>query len=370
MKYYYFLFFIAIYSCKKSDINTKTGKIVITEKFRIISVDENTPTHLKKPLNVFVMGSDTLLHFTDNQNTIHFLSFSTQEPKFRLNFDYNGPNGVGSFYKYYFHNFDSIFVNRHMTDDIYLLDSSGQVIDKMNYLGHDVSASFDGFKIYHEEDSVFGIFASSPAGYWLEVEPLKSNIFIKSMLNGKNYKALNYVYPKSFEESKSSNLSIYPVFTENKIIVGFKGSHQVFVLNTKNNKLQSKKVESKFSEGVMRSLDAPNINEHTRYAIQHLSYSYILWDKYKKVYYRFVKLPYMPKLDEDLNSLLRYPPKFSLMVLDENLNILAEKELKSRTYELRDSFVTPEGLWVSTHHPANPNIVEDQFRFQLVQFEF
>jgi hypothetical protein len=76
-------------------------------------------------------------------------------------------------------------------------------------------------------------------------------------------------------------------------------------------------------------------------------YRSLLYDPYRKVYYRFANIALPPPLDADVQNPRRYE-MMSIVVLDEEFNILSETRFKSsvlgKNYLERMSFVGPDGL--------------------------
>jgi hypothetical protein len=97
-------------------------------------------------------------------------------------------------------------------------------------------------------------------------------------------------------------------------------------------------------------------------------YPNLIYDKFKNKFYRIVRLPY------DENVLKRYrqgissklpPYTFSVIELDENLNILSEwVDEKSVLHPERGVFVDERGLWIIEREVKN----EDKMIFQKVEF--
>ncbi len=65
----------------------------------------------------------------------------------------------------------------------------------------------------------------------------------------------------------------------------------------------------------------------------------------------------------------RYPLNFSIIVFDENLNIIGETQMPDNTYNRMLMFVAPEGLYISTNHIKNPDFDEDYLKFELFELK-
>jgi hypothetical protein len=49
---------------------------------------------------------------------------------------------------------------------------------------------------------------------------------------------------------------------------------------------------------------------------------------------------------------------FTILIFDKDLNCLDEKVLSYKNYLLKDAFIGPKGLYISTTSYANPNLDE------------
>lgn len=98
-------------------------------------------------------------------------------------------------------------------------------------------------------------------------------------------------------------------------------------------------------------------------------HSVLKYDHYKDVFYLMTYLP-VKDIEKDRKDILKHynAPKFkpiSLMVLDNEFQLIDEIELPGRHYDLYDFFVTKDGLYISTNNEFNENFNEDALRFDL-----
>ncbi len=96
-------------------------------------------------------------------------------------------------------------------------------------------------------------------------------------------------------------------------------------------------------------------------------YRNLLYDPYRQLFYRLVKHN-MDDFTDDLKpeDAYQYPPVFSIMILDQNLNKIGEHYFnKKRHYDIYQSFVGREGLYISISNPLRPDYEEDKITFEL-----
>ena len=94
-------------------------------------------------------------------------------------------------------------------------------------------------------------------------------------------------------------------------------------------------------------------------------YGNIIYDKYRNVYYRVA----YPEKDYDMaeNFVELWQSGrglFSIMILDENLNVIGETLLPENKYRSDLMLVLENGLYISTSHYKNSDFNEDLLAFQ------
>ncbi len=111
-----------------------------------------------------------------------------------------------------------------------------------------------------------------------------------------------------------------------------------------------------------------NLMEELKLTCETPSYETFLYDPYRKVYYRIAYPRVELEPGADYLELVRSGRKsFSIMVLDENLQLIGETAFPEYTYNARMCMVLKDGLYISTHHPKNPDFSDEQLQFQKVE---
>ena len=103
-------------------------------------------------------------------------------------------------------------------------------------------------------------------------------------------------------------------------------------------------------------------NEYNYYVKSTARYESIKYDEYNNLYYRIVLFP--PK-NLDKKNVNNLDMDISIMVLDSDFNLIAEKRLPNNTYDYDDFFVTKDGFWLSKNNTNNPNFNEEIMTFDL-----
>jgi len=60
---------------------------------------------------------------------------------------------------------------------------------------------------------------------------------------------------------------------------------------------------------------------------------------------------------------------FSILVLDDQFNIITERRFKGGIYFTSEFFVTDKGLWISKYNPFNENQEENVLTFDLFKLQ-
>lgn len=100
------------------------------------------------------------------------------------------------------------------------------------------------------------------------------------------------------------------------------------------------------------------------------NYGNMIYDKYRNLYYRIA----YPKTTIEKNvkgyELREYGrKKFSIIILDENFNIIGETMFPDYTYNSRLIFIKEDGVYISNSHYLNPNYDDDILGFEKFKLE-
>ncbi|WP_186756032.1 DUF4221 family protein [Echinicola salinicaeni] len=142
-------------------------------------------------------------------------------------------------------------------------------------------------------------------------------------------------------------------------IYSFAGSDSLFIYDN-NYKLNSKVLaKSKEIEEIPSFEVYPGKLNSMQMCIEYGSYGRVLYDKFKNLYYRIVRLPrgYDPKGDYDINALAK--SAFSIIKFDGEFNRLSETVFEKEIYDLNCVFITKKGLNIPRTNYWNEDLAED-----------
>ncbi len=182
----------------------------------------------------------------------------------------------------------------------------------------------------------------------------------------------NTNYPPIYNDKcyLSNELSFdYTIVNKDTIVINYPIDNSLYMYSLKKQKvLLKKEAKSQYKLENVKNTDCNKVwdtKTYWKHIYTSYLYSGIIYDKYRDIYYRFLKLP---KKDYNLNTKhnsLNIP--FIITVLDNKLNIIAEsKPINEKpNYIPFDYFVNKDGLWVSKNNPENPEYDEDKLVFEL-----
>lgn len=178
-----------------------------------------------------------------------------------------------------------------------------------------------------------------------------------------------YSYPLKFPDLMKQKMPI--VYSEanvlihnNKVVLSYSLGHQVFA-STNDGVWTTYVLKSKYVNKSFDSGFGNDVLESMRNFVESPYYLSLVYDKYRNVYYRFVYPGIDVTRQDDVMKLGEFRRVFSVMIIDEDFNVLGETLMPENTYNSNMFFINEAGLWISTNHPENPDFDEDAINFQL-----
>lgn len=367
----FFLYFVVFlfFSCADDQIsieNEKMGLMTPTMELKQVKtksflLDTNTAP---KPLYI-QMTSDSLdtrqLSFLNNYNNSIYI-YNYDVPKFikKITFDKDGPNGVKGPMGYHIKNIDSIYIYSKLLE-ISLTNSQGKILNKVSLIGgSDIRKSPIDWAYTYPSYYVETVtpFMETSKGLLLTgqfegdmrdsiIDKFKFTTHIDFKLNDINY---THTYPPSLygNDIAWGGGLLTEVFPQlhpdgNKLIYSFPVSHNLYIADIKDDTYDIVYAGSNFS-GTINSLAKKHGKSNKRIKsnfVRQDMYAAIIYDKYRKVYYRFLRKA-IPNAPVDTSWKEK---KIAIILMDEKFNYLGETILGTeREWHWQNSFVTEEGL--------------------------
>ncbi|WP_130736099.1 DUF4221 family protein [Flavobacterium sp. J27] len=302
-------------------------------------------------------------------NVAEILFFDLNEKKIYKKLSFSEDKG---FYKstngFKFINKDSIIVSNVRTDTLYITDFYEKIKFKKHF-------KFQGENYYISQVTSMN---SHP------IVKYKSNLYVTPMLFTENQKEfinkpflfeynfktdslkpLNVYFPKEYIASDYFSFELSHYFDGKNVIFSPMNSHKIWIVNLETKKMRIVEAKSDYCREFLKFKDSPQKTMidgmyNNAYYSQYIS---IIYDKYRKVYYRlFYQGIDIDKNDKNLSNEYDYPKVMSIITLDENFNKIAEDIFPNHDF-MSMYFITPDGLYMNSDNVLNQNYDEDKLTF-------
>ncbi|SIO00673.1 DUF4221 family protein [Algoriphagus halophilus] len=194
-----------------------------------------------------------------------------------------------------------------------------------------------------------------------EEEVKKSKPFFKVELSGKedNIKWLDINRPTDEWSNGKKSPDLNWAENGDSIIVSPHMDHRLWIISKKGEKLLKYKEAKANKINSFRIIEGyPIGDEEIIKTLKNGRYEILLYDKFRKVYYRF----FYPGIDSRKFNLsprqqLSNNPKIGILILDNKLDIIGEYTFGTNYIESWNYFVGRKGLYVSTKNPNRGGIL-------------
>lgn len=362
------LFVLTLFACNSPKETDAKLEFVLTEKFRTFPM----PSDMGH-LDLYFQTIADQYFFLFDYNSKKLLSYSipNNELMNTLQFEREGPNGIGDLMGIFVTSPEEIFVTNR-SNVLFKFDSKGNLIQKteINVTGLDEKGISPFINILSfAKDGLY--FPAVPATFdWTSITP-KELTEIPNLMRydtiSKSFTPVSY-FPAEFVGDNLKK-SIFPLLSL--------GPDEVPVINMNFRniyRIKDGEVISSFAghSGFPNdppTSDSPNMFEDMPEIMRMIKYTDIYTDlfyhKNQDLMVRVAKFEDVPENYLDADSFLA--SKWGLVFLDSEFNKVGELDLMPDRYYGKYIFGDKAGIWVSTDHPENPDFSEDFLRFQLIE---
>ena len=293
-----------------------------------------------------------------------------------------GPNAVeGGAFSYDFINADSIVLSAIYRSCVYLVNSEGVILkkymlsDKEPMIHNTVFTSIVNVPVV-AMDNVLEIpcfipysrnilepnpksfnFADYPIAYLLDMNTFElkaSKVHYPHLYDNDNL--VNH--DEMFSRVQGGNNLVYSFHTYDSILVT--SDHVTSQMYNAKSRYIGKVRNLGVKVGASREeLHKKGLNPH---------YRNIVYDKYRKVYYRFAYYEYDFPGPYNVDFLLSGGP-FSIIIMDDKFNVVGETVFPKDTYATRIWFVNKEGLWLSENNFQRKDMTDDVLSFRCLKLK-
>lgn len=286
-----------------------------------------------------------------------------------------GNNGVGKMLGFDIINFDSIFLTSNSYYNfLFIIDSSSTVVNKIDFeigegpfLRTTLLRSCFGDKIYLLDENIIvhRIYMDDDDGF-KKLQNYSVGFIFNIKSNKTNLYPLNYP-DISITKDKILNSMSNLIINKKNLIISYSLGNEIFVSSNKGS-YKSYTIKSKYINSKLKGFGSNDMLESVKKFVEGSHYMSLVFDSYRNVYYRFVYPGIEVNTSSNLMALNEFKQIFSIMIVDENFNIIGETLMPENTYNPNMFFINKDGLWISLNHINNPNFDPDFIKFQLFNF--
>ncbi len=354
---YSFFLFLSLLSCEskkdKSTTNNSDKNVLEINYSDSISInlDKNTSANSMATFPLITKDTTFLLLFNRNDNSIRWFDLKSGLQVKKHIFEVEGPNSIGYLMGFFPLSKDSILITP-MVGRVYLVNSNGKIYNQFDYYKTSInqpttfSGSVNFAPIIKDNNKIFllqGVMAdwSKMAVDKLKNQPLEVSIDLQS----KKVEYLPYNYPSEIWKSGNVPLEFSRAWNGENMVYSFYQAQDLFEYGNNDEKYKIHgNTQSNNDQGIVPFKDSRVSIEEFCY--KHGAYLGIVYDKYRKVYYRF----YRPKLEQkdgvNPMTLIDNPPQFSISVLNEKFEKVGETQFTDNKFIAGCFFITEKGFYL------------------------
>ena len=373
-----FFFILTLVSCQPSKNNNgkRQNEVeLVAEKQLVFPLDEQT-YYLSKSMFQFEENGKEYLHFENTRKSLYnivIFDIENRQIAKQIPLHKTGPNGLPAVFgsrpspgaQY-------ILVAQNNISRISSINDKGEVIRNYNFQTPESQFTSLHLGSYYNtpgfvKDSCLFLKIGIPKPDMKREDWPKTHMFASLDLRTGKVKWVPIFYPPIFKEEYENidggyGFSYDYNYKENRLICGFFGYDSLMVTDDLKH-IRWYNAKSRYLKSMKPKLGnaMAGINSIIEFC-ETPKYWHIMYDKYRNVYYRFAEMPYKLAPNESPYD----EPKgkeFSVIVLNEDFEIIGETRFPGKKYFYKMSFVGKEGLYISENNLENPQFDENKLVF-------
>lgn len=310
------------------------------------------------------------LYILCNDNQLLKFDYNTKTQISKLILEKEGPNGVGIANGMNIINEDSILITSKFYQKIFFIDSIGNLTKSVSFKNDSLYTSYVSSDFQHQvifEDQKL-IIPQNLAGNWNNISQdyyynyktlLKIDLIsekIEKFGAKLPFKSRDLLTP-GYSYVKWNDLYIFSFFAYDNLIV------------IENNVVKDRIPAKSSNLGKListKEISNQSIETILRNKVMSGSYSNLIQDTTNHLLYRFYKIGNDNiSVKSNLMEMNSFPQKFGIQVFDKNLELVSDNVFPEKKYFFNNSFMTSDGLLISSNHPDNPDFNIDYFTFDI-----
>lgn len=369
------LLLICLYSC--SSPQKDSCVLVPSSDSLVFELNPQTSMFIKK-LSLYTdeNGREFLTFQNNVEPEILWYDLASQKYVKTIKLEKEGNNGVGVFCGYQIYSENEIYIPEMMQTVIDVVNTRGEIIRKIKYEKTSsgkptipfISASFPYTPIYIINKKLYIPQTPNRAiNNFLTNSPV--TLILDTINNSVSEFEVRFPQVISEEAMRGNTLGIeidYSMcYNGKEFVYSFLLDEYISIVSLEGKILNKVKAKSRYLEKVYDEMKSPaDISEQVELLCSIPMYGNLIYDEYRKLYYRFVYPETELGNDNFMDIWQLGRSKFSVMILDEKFNVLGETLLPENTYASNLFFIREDGLYISTSFVKNPNYNDDKLCFR------
>jgi len=347
-----------------SNENEQEGKLKSTQdlvlicKKKILIDDETAPKSPYMQIYRDSLGKTMLTFLNAYNNSIYIFDYQSGTFIKKISYKKEGPNGILGMAGYYIKNLDSIYVYNRPLVELDLTDNIGYIKNRISLRGKDVkwALSYPQY-FFNTVCPIFEInrhlILTGLCPFSIDKSSINKFLFTACIDIENNKLEYHHLYPSEIYGNNANwedplFMQVFPAYSPSgDLIYSFPESHKLYISHWNEDIYYKTVYGGSNVAGTIRSI---NWNYHSARTPRELIYNHylqqdlyaaILYDPWRKVYYRF-----MQKGIKDCTTHSQLTEKSIIVILmNEQFNYLGETLIGTgEKWNWENSFVTKEGL--------------------------
>jgi hypothetical protein len=356
------------YGCGNSGGEQSEYKFQLKEDEHISFLIDSLTSNITSAVGYFSEEGQEVIYFYNRpSHTILYFDLAKKVLVHQIPLTEQGPNTVHHPVDFQRISEDSMLIMPAYTKRMYLVNRKGEVLKRYDFTKNLPPGTpwksepiffFDRYKTkclihtfplgaHRQPNDFYAIPVGAVFDY--QVEQTKPNLF---------------AYPEVYQKGNvwGSYQAIYrqTIDEEGQAILSFPMDGKVYVKSLDGASLGEHEATCDAFTKSPTPIKASGDDEE--YNIQTDAYEDIVYDSYRKVYYRFATKGRAELPEKRVVSGAIYKPAY-VIILDKNFNKIGETRLPENRHNVQSFFVGKKGLYISDSHPDNPTNREDRLTF-------
>lgn len=327
-------------------------------------------------------GYEQLVNLNKVANTLDFYKVSDGQLINRIFLNLDEKFGTFIPQGFYYHNEDSIFVFPQMTlNGTLLLNRNGEVEKKYKFpipedSNHPMALNHSSIPssptIFYENKLFASIGTLKSTSHGDGIDPNTKKYLVADVKNEEIILKKDLSYPISYQFKYITNhhAILLREYIKNELIISsYPLLDSLFIYDMDFNLISIKLAKSSYFENFIEVPKNTPAKDYSKYIVSKSSYGRLMYDTYRNLYYRFVLIGRPFAESEDFEMTSSRKNRFSVLVLDNNFEVINEVTFPGSTYFNYSAFVGKKGLYLPKINSYNKNLSEDYITYDIFDFE-